>query len=366
MLKLIFIIDSLISGGAERVMSVLANRLSESGYDITILSKSHEPPFYKLESKVKLVYLRVKVNYDNKITILFSRLRVYLHICNYLRAKKPDVVIPFLTNTNGITIIICKLLGLYVIASEHNNYKLCLDSFPVWFIKRIIYPRSGLLTVLTERDKTEYYGRFMKNVIVMPNPLSLDPVKNIELLAREKIILSVGELSRMHQKGFDLLLEIFAQIAPEYPEWQLVIAGSGDHGTLTEMISKSGLDGKISLIGEVNDIQSHMRKSSIFALTSRWEGLPMVLLEAMSQGMASIAFDCFTGPRELITDGLDGILIEDRNKDHFVTGLKTLMEDQDLRVKLGRKAVETSKKYLPEEVTQKWINLIEKRSNINE
>jgi GalNAc-alpha-(1->4)-GalNAc-alpha-(1->3)-diNAcBac-PP-undecaprenol alpha-1,4-N-acetyl-D-galactosaminyltransferase len=356
--KLIFVIDSLISGGAERVMSVLANKFSEDGYDTTIISKAHIPSFYKLENSVKLVYLKTKINYKNKATILFSRLRLYFNIYNYLKAEKPDFVIPFSTTTNGITIITCKLLGLYVIASEHNNYKIYLNSFSFWFIRRIIYPHANILTVLTERDKNEYYGRFMNNVIVMPNPLPLDPVKNVNLLLREKVILSVGELSRWNQKGFDLLLEVFAQIAPEYPDWQLVIAGSGNPACLTWRIQKLGLDKRVSLIGEVNDIQTLMCRSSIFTLSSRWEGLPMVLLEAMSQGMACVAFDCFTGPRELITNRLDGILIEDQNINQFVCGVKELIEDQDLRLNLGTKAIEKSKNYLPENIMQKWLSLV--------
>ena len=192
--KLIFVIDSLISGGAERVMSVLANRFSEIGYDTTIISKAHIPSFYKLEANVKLVYLKTRIDYRNVVSTMFSRLKLYLNIYKYLKTEKPDFVISFSTTTNGITIIVCKLLGLYVIASEHTNYKINLNSFSGWFIKRIIYPHASLLTVLTERDKNEYYGRFMKNVIVMPNPLPLDPVEDVNLKFREKIILSIGDI----------------------------------------------------------------------------------------------------------------------------------------------------------------------------
>jgi glycosyltransferase involved in cell wall biosynthesis len=366
MLKLTFIIDSLISGGAERVMSIVANKFTECGYYTTIISKAQEPPFYKLNSNVKLVYLRTKVNYRNKATILFSRLKLYADIYYYLKSTRPDVVVPFLTNTNGVTIIVCKLLGLNVIASEHNNYKLNLNTFPVWFIKRVIYPRASLLTVLTERDKKDYYGKFMNNVIVMPNPLSLEPVTDIDLIKRDKIILSVGELIRVDQKGFDLLLEVFAQISPVYPDWKLIIAGSGDPGYINQIINKLGLEEKVSLVGEVNDIQALMRMSSIFTMTSRWEGLPMVLLEAMSQGMACISFDCYTGPRELITNRWDGILIEDQNMEDFVTGLKELIDDKDLRINLGKKAIETSKQYLPGEIMHKWERIIEDSQNSNE
>jgi GalNAc-alpha-(1->4)-GalNAc-alpha-(1->3)-diNAcBac-PP-undecaprenol alpha-1,4-N-acetyl-D-galactosaminyltransferase len=356
--KLIFVIDSLISGGSERVMSVLANKFSEFNYDTTILSKAHIPSFYKLENNVKLVYLKSKVDYRNKATVLFSRLRLYLNIYYYLKTERPDFVISFSTTTNGMTIIACKLLGIHIIASEHNNYKINLNSFPVWFIKRIIYPHANILTVLTERDKHEYYGRFMNNVIVMPNPLPLVPVENMNLLNREKIILSVGELLRWNQKGFDILLEVFGKIAPNHPDWQLVIAGKGYPVCLTRRIQELGLGDRVSLPGEVNDIQTLMRKSSIYSLSSRWEGLPMVLLEAMSQGLACVAFDCFTGPAELITDRIDGIIVEDQNINQFAHVVEELIENKELRFNLGMKAIEKSKNYLPEKIMQKWFSLV--------
>jgi GalNAc-alpha-(1->4)-GalNAc-alpha-(1->3)-diNAcBac-PP-undecaprenol alpha-1,4-N-acetyl-D-galactosaminyltransferase len=358
-MRIIFIIDSLCSGGAERVMSVLANNLSDTGYQITILSKVHQPGFYELSENVTLVYPKTEINYKNAITTAFSRMNLYVDIYKYLKNAKPDLVIPFSTTTNGTVIILCKLLGLKVIASEHNNFRLNLKSFPIWFIKRHIYPHANLITVLTERDKNEYYSKFMKNVVVMPNPLPLVPIEKVNLHQRDKIILSAGNLSRWEQKGFDCLLEIFLQIAPKYPQWKLCIAGNGDSTYLTELITKFELNNRVSLLGEIKDIQNIMQRSSIFTMTSRWEGLPMVLLEAMSQGMACIAFDCFTGPGDLITNGSDGILVEDKNIDQFVVGLSKLIEDQDLRLTLGTNAIENSKKYLPEKIVKRWQSMIE-------
>ena len=365
-MRIMFIIDSLISGGAERVMSVIANRFAELGYDVSILSKAHIPSFFILNEDVKLVYPDQTVNYRNKFTIFYTRLNLYISIYRYLRNNRPDLVIPFSTNTNGVTILICKVLRLSVIASEHNNFKLNLNSIPVWFIKRHIYPMANVLTVLTYRDKDEYYARFMKNVTVMPNPLALDPLENNAIVKRDKIILVAGELSRSYQKGFDNLMEIFAQISGNYPEWQLIIAGSGNTGPLELMIKKLNLVNKVQLAGEVSDMQSLMRKCSIFALTSRWEGLPMVLLEAMSQGMACIAFDCFTGPRELITHRQDGILVKDQDKGQFVADLEELLNDRELSMNLGRNAIEKSKQYLPDSIMKKWLLLIENLKIANE
>jgi glycosyltransferase involved in cell wall biosynthesis len=366
MKKVIFITDSLTSGGAERVMSILATNLALFGYDITILSKSHKPAFYDLDYRVKLMYPKTQINYKNKIATLFTRLHLYFEIYKFLEKEIPDLVVPFSTTTNGTIIPICRLNGFPVIACEHNNFRLNIKSFPIWFIKRFIYPHANLLTVLTERDKKEYYGKFMKNVVVMPNPLPLVPIRKVNLQQRHEIILAVGNVTRWEQKGFDKLLEIFSLIAPKYPEWQLFIAGSGNPSYLAETIQELKLTHRVSLLGEVKDIQIVMQQCSIFTMTSRWEGLPMVLIEAMSQGMACIAFDCFTGPGDVISNGLDGILVEDQLNVKFITKLSQLIENKDLRLTLGTNAIETSKRYLPEKIVQRWHDIIEYTLGLHE
>jgi glycosyltransferase involved in cell wall biosynthesis len=368
MIKIIFVVDILSSGGAERVMSILANKFSENGFNITILSKTHKPSFYEIAGNVKLVYPKTIINNNNFVTVLFSRLKLYHDIYIYLKTEKPDLVIPFSTTTNGVIIPICKFLGLCVIASEHSNYKVNLKSLPIWFIKRMIYPKANLLTVLTERDKSEYYGKFMNNVVVMPNPLSMVPISTVNLLTREKIILAVGYISpsRVKVKGFDNLLEIFLKIAPIYNSWKLIIAGGGDLNYLNGIIQKSNLGSQVTLIGETKDLETLMQRSSIFAMTSRWEGLPLTIIEAMSQGMACIAFDCFTGPGDIITNGFDGILVEDQNLVQFESKLSELIENQDLRLTLGTNGIETSKKYLPEIIVRRWHKLIDTTLTSNE
>lgn len=361
MKKLIFVIDSLISGGAERVMAILANSLADSGYNVSIISKAQVPPFFDLNNNVRLLYPERKVNYKNRFTTLLTRGRLYLCILRLLRVEKPDIVIPFLTNTNGIVILICKILGIHVIASEHNNYRLNIKLFYVRLIKRRIYPMADFLTVLTERDRCEYYGHFMNNVVVMPNPLPFEPLEDFQIEDREKTVLAVGELIRWEQKGLDILIDIFKEVIKDHSDWRLIIAGNENDNDnhIKELIEKEELTKYITLSGEVKDMQGLMLKSSIFALPSRWEGLPMVLLEAMSQGMACIAFDCFSGPRDLLTDNYDGLLINDSDMNGFISGLKDLIENKDMRFRFGKNAVESSRKYLPENIVRKWHSLIE-------
>jgi len=357
MKKICFITDSLKSGGAERVLSILANEFIKEKYDITIFSKAHIPPFYELDESIQLVFPKVKVNYRNKISTSLSRIHLYREMYKTLKGLKPDLVITFSTTTNGTVIPISRILGIPVIASEHTNYKVSLSSFPIRFIKRYIYPYANMVTVLTQRDKNEYYSKFMKNIVVMPNPLSMPPIEYFSP-DREKTILAVGGINRWKIKGFDNLIEIFSQISKQHPDWKLKIAGAGDSDYIQKLIIDYDLSEKVQLLGEIKDIQTHMAQASIFTLTSRWEGLPMVLLEAMSQGMACIAYDCFTGPRDIITNGIDGILVDNQNISDFVSKLSDLIGTEERRIQLGRAAIESSKNYLPEKIILQWKQLI--------
>lgn len=357
-MKLMFIGHSLDSGGAERVMAVLSNNFSEIGYNVLIVSKEHKSPFYDLSKKVQLIYPPTEINYKNGFTTLISRLIIYRNIYQTLKKEKPDLVISFISSTNGIVILICKMLGIPVIASEHTNHKVGINSLPNWVIKRWIYPMANALTVLTERDKVKFYGRFMQNVVVMPNPLPIRPLEDFELSKRENVVLAVGSIKRWKIKGFDNLLKIFSLVVKEHPVWKLKIVGGGDPEYLIGLIEDLKLNNSVELMGQVKNIQELMQQSSIFVLTSRWEGLPMVLIEAMSQGMACISYDCFTGPAEIITDKKDGILIEDQNIEEFVKNLSYLIKNEKLRITLGKNAIETSKTYLPKKIIAKWKTLI--------
>lgn len=358
MKKIFFITDSLYSGGAERVMSVLANEFTEL-YDTTIVSKAQIKPFYPLNGSIKLIYPKTSVNYRNKLTTLWGRIRLYIDLLFILKNGKPDVVITFCTRTNGVIIPLSKILGLKVIASEHINYKANSNNLSINFIKKYIYPLADVLTVLTDRDKKEYYGKYLKNIVVMPNPLSLIPLKTIDNEKKKDIILAIGEVSRWEHKGFDNLITIFAGIAHKFPDWNLEIAGSGDADYLNNLISKLKLSDRVILLGEVKDIKSLIQKAKIYALSSRREGLPMVLIEAMSQGLPCVAFDCFTGPGEIINNDIDGILVEDQNMGEFASKLSFLMENPDLQLKLGYNAIEACKRYNPHDIVARWQQIID-------
>lgn len=356
-MKLIFIIDSLKSGGAERVLSILASELSSRGYDISIFSKSHDNPFYDLNHKINLIVPKSKITYTNKFVTLIERTKVYAEIFHLLRTGIYDLVISFSTTTNGIVIPICKILTIPVIACEHTNYKANMQSFFKRFIKRRIYPFANCLTVLTERDKNGYYANYLKNVVVMPNPLSMKPI-TYNTYDRKKVIVAVGHVASWKIKGFDNLLKIYAELIKKFPFWKLKIAGGGDDTFVKKLIKELDISEHVSLLGQISDVEKLMKESEIFVLTSRWEGLPMGLLEAMSQGMTCIAFDCYSGPKDLIKHNFDGVLVEDQSNTDFAHKLSELIKDPDFRLFLGNNAIEASKKYLPSFIVDKWEKLI--------
>jgi len=339
-------------------MSILANRFIILGYSVDIISKSHQKPFYDLDRRISIVFPKKVINYSNVFDSFWGRILVYIEIFNYFRKQRPDVVIPFGLSTNGVIILLCKVLKLRTIASEHTNYKVGLNLFFVRFIKKYIYPLANTLTVLTEKD-AEYYRKYMDNVVVMPNPLSLKPISEYDNFKRNDIILAVGDVSRWHTKGFDNLLNIFSDISGKYFNWKLIIVGGGDNEYLSAQVKHLNLEERVCLFGPTKEVQVMLRSAKIFALTSRHEGLPMVLIEAMSQGLPCIAYDCFTGPGDIITNGADGVLVEDQNTQDFHTKLSMLIEDPDMRAKLASNALQTCNKYLPDNIITMWQKLIE-------
>lgn len=360
MKKIIFVTGGLVSGGAERVLSTVSTGLSKRGYDVSIISKQRIPPFYELAPSVKVLFPNQNIEYGNHLKKFLSRFRVYVDIYKTIKKEKPNVVIPFSTTTNGVTILICLLQGKVVIPSEHNNYKVGLNKFPIWFIKRILYKFANNLFVLTKRDADNFYGKFLKNVSVMPNPLSLKPTKKLNFDNNEKIILAVGNVSRWYHKGFDNLLRIFHEVHSSLPNVKLQIIGGGDPSYLINLSKQLGIENKIDFITEVKNIQDYYQKASMFVLTSRWEGLPMVLIEAMSQGLPCIAYDCFSGPSEVIENNVDGVLIDNQNISKFTANILALFNDKSKKLLLSNNAVKKSENYNLGIILDKWERVLTK------
>lgn len=356
-MKIDFIISSLQGGGAERVLVLIANNLVKNKeYDVSVITLNKGKDVFDLETSIKKISLDHGRLPNHTIRGFLNLLKHY-----FIKKNRPDIIISFNSGNNLLTIPVAKLYSIKIIAEEHISYIATVGnkSFKQSFARKYLYKKADVVTVLTEHD-VDHYKKLGVNVTVMPNPCSFDPLKENNT-NREKIILAVGSLNRYHHKGFDNLLHLIAPILKKNPEWKLKIAGSGDKGyeILQELKEKLDIENQVIFTGFVSNISDIMRKSSIFILSSRFEGLPMVLLEAMSQGMACIAYDCKTGPSDIITDGINGFLIEDQNKISMQKKLQNLIDNESLINTFAQESLYSIDKYHISSVIKRYEDVFE-------
>lgn len=364
-MKVDFIISTLGGGGAERVLTLMVNSLAKNPSNrISVITLFQGKEDYKLDPAIN----RVKLKQTKFVPS--HTFRSIINLSRYYKTKsnRPDIIVSFITLTNLIAIITAKLYSIKVIAQEHNSYLRHMEGRKriTDFTKKYIYKSADVVTVLTSFD-IDYYENYGANVYVMPNPCSFTPITE-NFHNREKTILAIGHLNRYHHKGLDNLIKLIAPILKEYPEWQLKIAGAGDKGLkyLTQLAQEHDVLDRIVFMGFINNVSEVMHQASIFILPSRFEGLPMVLLEAMSQGMACISYDCKTGPSDIIENNINGLLIEDQNMNHMQKSLIELLSNENLRKKLSNEGIKSLNKYNISTVTERYEVLFKKIALPNE
>ena len=353
------IISSMKGGGAQRVLALIANNLVEKlNFNISIITLLDPICEFELSPKINFINL-CGYNYVPSHT-----LRSILRLSKLYSKKenKPDLIISFITLTNLITIVVAKMFSIKIMVQEHNSHHRNMRGRKITSLitKQFVYKYADLLTVLTSYD-IEYYKKHGINVKVLPNPCSYAPITNNNH-SRDKVVLAVGNLNRYHHKGFDNLIHFMAPILKSNSDWKLKIAGGGDEGlTYLKKIAKEQniSSEQIIFTGFVKNISEHMFNSSIFILPSRFEGLPMVLLEAMSQGTSCIAYDCVTGPSDIIQHNRNGLLIEDQNHKKMQIQLKKLMKDSDLRLRLTQEGIKSLERFHIDNVSKEYLCLIE-------
>jgi len=352
-MKMVFIISSLGSGGAERVLTLLANYFSKNN-DVTILTFSNNEPFYPLNKNIKLIKLNLIKESHNIFETIINSIKRVLVLKKVLKDIDADINISFMTHTNIISIIATKLNGQKSIISERIAYDF-YNSKILNFTRKIIYPWSDLLIVQTNSDKEHYIDILNTDKIeVIYNPIETIDCDNIK---KENIILSVGRLET--QKGFDSLIKAYNKIVDI--NWKLFIIGEGSQKEkLNNLVKEYNLDNKVFLIGNQKNIFEWYKKSSIFVLSSIREGFPNVLLEAMSCGCAVVSFDCPYGPGEIIENEVNGILVENQNINKLALAIKDLIDNDKLRESISKNAIKVRDKYSIINIANKWEEVIKK------
>ena len=357
MKKICFLIGDLnSSGGTERVTTLIANALAEKKYQVSILSLTNgKQPFFELVPSIKTYSL-----YPEKISFKKNFFGAVWRIRNFVTQHEIDTLI--VVDSISCIFTVPALFGLKVkhICWEHFNFKVNLgvkyrDIGRKWAAKYCDY-----VVTLTKRDK-ELWEQGIKNtkakIIPIANPSPFEVQENIPSLDY-KTILCVGRLT--HQKGFDLLITAWARIAQQVPDWKVVIVGSGEDEIMLKQMAKSlGVDDSIIFAGQQKNMSTFYRQASFFCMSSRFEGLPMVLLEAQSYGLPIVSFDCDTGPAEIITHDVNGYLINPDDVTGLAKALRKLCNLDDIKFgEMVEASFVNSKKFDIKEISTIWTRVI--------
>ena len=290
-MKLTLVIFSLAEGGAERVMSLLANYWSRKGEEVYLVTlDSMNSDVYPLDQQIHRVPLGVVKHSDNPIEAMVNNLRRVKHLRATLRAIRPEVVISFMEATNVLTILSTRGLRVKVVVMEHTNPEIHQVG---WFwntLRRMTYRFADRVGVLTERSRPWAEGLTdPASVFVLPNAINLTSTMGggeVDLRAfvglpdQARVVVSMGRLAP--EKGFDLLIQAFARLASSHPDFHLVILGEGtDRYALEQVRERSGLAGRVHMPGRVSNPMAYLRQCDLFVMSSRYEGFPMALCEAI-------------------------------------------------------------------------------------
>ena len=340
-MKLLFVLYGFVGGGAERVTSIIASGLAERGYDVTVLSYD-VPRSYPMSERVKYVYFR-------EVRRLKRRFVLFQDIRRTVKKLKPDVAIGILPLFSFWLRMATLGLKVKTIAWDHSSFARCKKpTSDEHFIKYWVYPLFTRTFALTQKDQKIAY--FNKNIRVMPNPLTFEPSKQIE--EKEPLIIGIGNVSTWRTKGFDYLIKAWAKLQPQHPEWNLLIAGRGDATYLNSLIAELGCK-NVTISSFNKDIIDVYKRASIFVLSSRTEGFPMVLLEAMSQGCACVAFDNLGRTEEILGEDA-GLLFETGNEEQMTEKIEYFITHPEARIGFGQKAIERSQLFKTETILDRW------------
>ena len=344
-MKIAFMVSSMNAGGAERVAATLSNAWVAQGHDVMLVSTYpvRGKSFYTLDKAVRLVWLADLMG--KRARSVFGPVWKLLEMRRLLRTEQPDVVVSFLTNVNVMTLLATRGLGLPLVVCERTNPLYSQSAGKVLSVlRRWLYPHASAVSVQTRAAAVDF-GSFLKNVPafeVLPNPLPPDlatmPTATLQPDEQGRFrLVAMGRLQP--DKQFDRLVAMFARVQADFPEWDLCIYGDGPARVdLEAQIRDLGLAGRVQLPGRTPLAWNALQKGSLFAMTSRVEGFPNALLEAMALGLPAVVYDCPSGPYEMTDGGHHAMLVPLNDEDGFVADLRKLMADPEKRQHMGRDA----------------------------
>ena len=364
-MKLSFVTSTLTSGGAERVISLLANNFAERGYDVEVIAlTSISPDFYTVDPKVKFIHAD-KVSKGGLLGELWW-------FRQHIKKEQPDVVIAFMEAVYEFVLL--ALLGTIIPVISSERLDPAIISWPRKVLRWLLLPTAAAHVVQTQHIKNYYSKRIQKKTHIIYNPVNErvfetsydndDDNDNPELKIKDERLNRIISVGRLYpQKNQKMMIEAFAQISKRYTDWKLVIYGEGHlRNDLERLVERLKVKDKVLLPGRCETVIEEVAKSKVFCLSSDYEGMSNAMIEALCVGTPVISTKV-SGTDELIRDGENGLLVDIGDKDGLIQAFEKLLSHQELREKIGKEGQKLTAKFKMDTIVAQWENLIKSVSN---
>lgn len=369
---ILIVIDSLRSGGAEKNSVLLSKYLVECGFEITIATfRSSSLDFYTIPDGVERVSLDLVYDHSNLLQKISTNIKKIQFLRGLIRNHNVDVLISMMP----VTSILCAFANIFFnrkhIIAERNYPGLQKLPYGWNLLRKVLYSRANVVAAQTEEIKKWLLrNTYSKQIHVIPNSISY-PLKSTKPIVdptqyitdEYHCLLAVG--SKIHQKGFDLLIDAYSNAKKNHHKWKLIILGlerKSDPEAFDELIrsiERHEISIHVEIVGKVGNLHDWYQRCDLFVLSSRYEGFPNVLLEAMAYGCPTVSLNCKSGPADLIENGFNGILVNDMSAVGLSSELKNLIADDQLRKVIGKNATGVIDKYSDHIILKKWLEIIQ-------
>lgn len=361
MTKIVFHLNCLEQGGAERVVSNLANQFAKENYEVIVATEWEGENEFKLGERVRRVHVGLKPSDEGKSRITKMWLRVK-YLRSFLKEEKPDVTIAFAHKANYRALMATIGMKMPVIISVRTDPVGHYDSLSDKLQIPLLFPRAAGCVFQTEGQRDFFPEYLQKKSRIILNPIN-DKYLNVSKPAvRKKTVVQSGRL--VDFKNQPMLIEAFLKVHEKHPDYDLKIYGGdsfdGTKEILEKMIQEHHAESYITLMGASDSLEKQLPEASVYAFSSDWEGLPNALLEAMALGMPIVATDCpCGGPRTVMTNEVDGLLVPIKDPEAMAQGICRLIEDKELAERLGENARKISEKANGKAIIEQWRDYIE-------
>jgi GalNAc-alpha-(1->4)-GalNAc-alpha-(1->3)-diNAcBac-PP-undecaprenol alpha-1,4-N-acetyl-D-galactosaminyltransferase len=350
----------------ERCAVLLAEGFIQLSHQVSLITISgKERDFYSVPENVSRVTLEMDKSSKGALDGLISNIKRVTKLRKAIKAINPDVIISFLPEANIVTLLASKGLNLCKIICEQNDPVLSMDSKSlkgkVWlWLRKLTYPKCTQLVSSSLGVDHHFTWLNVEKRSVIYNPLAVDDSRTEDTIGKtvgKKRLVAMGRLT--HQKGFDILLPAFKKALEKCNDWELVILGEGElRSELENQISSLGLNEVVKLPGRLTNPFPVLKNSDLFVLSSRYEGFGNVIIEAMASGLPVVSTDCPSGPSEIISHGVSGLLLKPECVDSLANGLVELMQDQSKRELFASRTPEVIEKFKLNVIVNEWEDLI--------